>query len=173
VTRALVLLLLLSGCGVYRWGYTPAGGTTVVAAPIFKNKTLRRGLEYALAQHLRQRILDATPLQLAGEDSGAPVIQGTIVAVSQAPVIPNENDQAPPIQSTVSVTVSVALVSKAGNVLAGGPDGGPALLVETENWVPTFGQSAESAEDRCLKKLAERIVDLIEDEWGGPAARKD
>lgn len=166
---ALVALVLVaaSGC-MYRWGYEPAAGARAVAVPIFENKTLRRGYEFSLTEKLRRRILDATPMQLAREGSGAPVVMGKIVSVAESVVVPNATDVNPPLESTITITISVELVSKDGKLLAGAPDGGgPALISETQSWVPTFDQSRDSAADRVLAKLAERVVDLLEGGWGG------
>ncbi len=171
--RGAVLALLLlaiapgAGCGVYRWGYEPVGGAREVAVPIFVNKTLRRGYEYSLTSYTRQRILDATPMQLAREGSGAPIVKGTIVSVLQGVVIPNTTDTSPPFESSLSITVSVELVTERGKVLAGGANGGPAIITESESWVPDFAQTADTAADRIMKKLAERIVDVLEAGWGG------
>jgi hypothetical protein len=163
---ALLSLVLLAGCGVYRWGYEPEDGIATVAVPIFENKTLRRGYEYALTRYVRQDVLDKTPLQLARDGSGAATVKGTILSVTQGVVIPNQVDQDPPTESSLSITVSV-VVMKGREVISG-----PTVLNETENWVPTFAQTADSASDRILRKLAERVVDMLEEGWGaGPSER--
>jgi hypothetical protein len=158
---------------MYQWGYEPVAGTGRVAVPIFTNKTLRRGYEIDLTQHLRRRILDATPLQLAREGEGAPVVRGTITSVVQGVVVPNTTDTLPPFEGTIQITISVEVRSEQGTLLAGGPDGGPAILTESESFVPTFNQSAGTAADRVLKKLAERVVDLLERGWGGAPRDRD
>ena len=178
---ALALVAALPACH-YEVGYRAVGDAREVAVPIFSNRTLRRGYEHALTAHLRRRILDQTPLQLAREGSGAPVLEGSIVAVSEALVVPNTNDTAPPRASSITINVSVVLRSPGAGrgparILVGGdrdadgePDG-PAELSETETWVPELGQTRDSAADRVLRKLAERIVDLLERGWGGPQER--
>ncbi len=164
---AVLALVLLGGCGVYRWGYEPEDGIATVAVPIFENKTLRRGYEYALTRYVRQDVLDKTPMQLARDGSGAATVKGTIVSVTQGVVIPNLVDQDPPTESTLSITISVVVAKPGGELVSG-----PTTLTETENWVPTFAQTVDSASDRILRKLAERVVDMLEEGWGaGPGER--
>lgn len=164
--------LSLSGGCMYRWGYEPVGGARTVAVPIFENKTLRRGLEFSLTEHLRRRILDATPLQLAREGSGAPIVKGKIISVSETVVVPNTQDVNLPLEQMITITISVQVVSAQGRVLAGGATGGPALISESDNFVPTFAQTRDSAADRALRKLAERVVDLLEGGWGGEPSER-
>lgn len=158
----LALALLASGC-MYRWGYEPVAGATAVAVPIFENKTLRRGYEYSLTEYVRRRVLDATPLQLAREGSGAPIVRGAIVSVSEGVLIPNASDVDPPLESSISITVRVSVVKPSGEPLVAGP----AIITESESWVPALAQSRDSAADRVLRKVAERVVDLLEAGWGG------
>lgn len=172
LARGLALAAALAATGCYRVGYHAAGDVQVVAVPIFENKTLRRGYEYQLTSHLRRRILEMTPLQLGREGSAQAVLEGTIVAVSQGLVVPSVDTQ-PPLEGVVSVTVSVRLVDrKTRKVLAGadadgdGVPDGPATLTESETYVSAFDQTVDTAADRAMKKLAERIVDLIENGWG-------
>jgi hypothetical protein len=175
----LLLALLGSGCGVYRVGFQPVGGLQEIAVPIFENKTLRRRYEYILTQHVRERILDQTPMQLGREGSAPAILRGVIVSVNQGVLIPNTVDTAPPLESSITITVAVSLVDRqSGHLIVGGasPHGddrptGPAYLTETESYVEGLNQTADTAADLALKKLAERIVDLLEQGWGGAQER--
>src|SRR5207245_1985488 len=63
----------------------------------------------------------------------------------------------------------VGRVSKrvlAGHAGADGVPDGPASLTESETFVTAYNQTVDTAADRALAKLAERIVDLMEDRWG-------
>jgi hypothetical protein len=170
VAAAAVGLALLSGC--YHVGYHSVGDRSVIAVPIFENKTLRRGYEYLLTEHLRRRILDQTPLQLGHESSCSAVLKGSITSVRQGVVIPTVDTQ-PPLEGSVSITIEVSLVDRETNKLLAGADtdgdgipDGPATLTESETFISAYDQTVDTAADRALKKLAERIVDLIEDRWG-------
>ncbi|MBI3723089.1 hypothetical protein HY251_03920 [bacterium] len=172
------LLLLLPGCA-YHVGFRPAIAERDIAVPIFENRTLRRGYEYALTTHVRRRILDQTPLQLAHEASAKAVLKGTIVFVSDGIVIPAPiaDPTAPPIESSIVISVEVAVMRRGTLVVGadssgeGGSPDSPVVLTESQNFVPAFGQSRDSAADKALRKLAERIVDLLEAGWGGAQER--
>ncbi len=177
-TAAAALVLLLPGCGIYHVGYRPVVARAV-AVPIFENKTLRRGYEYSLTAQVRQRILDHTPLQLAHESSGTAVLRGAIIFVQDGVIIPPPftDPTSDPIESSIVISVEVALVKNGRTIVGadstgahGSPDG-PAVLTESENYVPAFAQTRDSAADRALAKLSERIVDLLEAGWGGAQER--
>lgn len=81
----LACALTLASSGCYSIGYEvdEAALSDVIAVPIFRNETLRRGLEHDLTRELRREILETSPLHLTAAGPEVPVLRGTITRVGE------------------------------------------------------------------------------------------
>ncbi len=176
VVAALAAVLALApGCG-YQLGYRPVDGIREVAVPIFDNRTLRRGYEYQLTAEVRRLVLETTPLHLAREGSTRAVLEGAVVAVTENVLITGTQDAV--VESSITITALVALLDRrSGRMLVGRDEDGdgrpdrPITLTETQTFAPGLGTTRDDAAARAIRDLAERIVQLLEAEWGGAQGR--
>jgi hypothetical protein len=79
--------LACASSGCYSVGYEPAAGLSELAVPVFENQTLRREVEIDLTRKLRRELLEATPIHLADEDPGVPVLRGAVISLQEAVLV--------------------------------------------------------------------------------------
>ena len=92
--RGLLALVACFSAGCYSIGYDadPALGE-LLAVPIFRNETLRRGLEHDLTRDLRREILETTPFHLTNAGPEVPVLRGTIERVDEEVLVAGPQEQ--------------------------------------------------------------------------------
>jgi hypothetical protein len=156
----LVLALGLAGaaasCG-YRLGpAAPLAGATTVRIPVFENRTYRRGVETDLARQIVSSLASRSRLRPVDE-GGDLVVEGVITEVQEDLLSAKEPEQVR--ESALFVTVLVTVRD--------GRSGEPVVkmrrITERESFVPDIGESVRTARVEALKRLAEGVVDLLED----------
>jgi hypothetical protein len=153
-----------------------------VYVPIFKNTTLRRGLEFDLTRAVIREIESKTPYRVAScrEDADSELI-GTIVTRNKTVINFNELAEIREAQVLVGVELywrdlrpghageilSKPLVKQTGAPLVV-PEGQavpPVLVQSLTSFVPELGQSVTTAEKANVDRLAVQIVSLMEKPW--------
>ena len=86
------LLCCLGGSCGYKVGFQAKREIRSIAVPIFRNRTLRRGFEFTLADALRREILQRTHLRLADPDEADAILQGEILTVKEGVLIKVKED---------------------------------------------------------------------------------
>ena len=164
VLSVLVLgALVLSSSGCYTIGYEvdETALSDLIAVPIFRNETLRRGLEHDLTRELRREILETTPLQLCAASPDVPVLRGTIERVGEQVLVAGAAEEI--LYGSVQVDVRFGVYRGAQLVLGedsdgdGRPDAEFRLsgLAERD---PRRGEDRLEASREALRDLAEMIA---------------
>jgi hypothetical protein len=100
----LILLLLLSGCGVYSTsGSGRSGGT--IAVPLFENSTVEFGLNEGLTDALIDALVRDASLKVVDEDRADLVIRGKVVSVRDEPFTYGQTQSE---QNRITVAVDVS-----------------------------------------------------------------
>jgi hypothetical protein len=155
----IALLCCLSGSCGYKVGFKAKREIRSIAVPIFRNRTLRRGFEFTLADALRREILQRTHLRLSDPDEADAMLQGEILTVNEGVLLEGDLDEIVDSSITVRIKVSLEDLRKKDTVFK------DRLLTETAEFVLPRGESKESATREALGDLAERIVFLLEEDW--------
>jgi lipopolysaccharide assembly LptE-like protein len=162
IARALLVSLVCLSSGCYSIGYEadPSLGD-LIAVPIFRNETLRRGLEHDLTRDLRREILETTPLHLTPADPLVPVLRGTIERVDEEVLVAGAREEV--LYGSVRIAVRFG-VYRGRTLLIGAdsdgdgvPDGELRLegLAERDT---ARGEDRLSAGREALRDLAEMIA---------------
>jgi hypothetical protein len=149
---------LLAGCGYNTGSLMPAGVKTI-AVPMFQNETFRRGLEIQLTDAVVQEIATRTELKIAEEALADSVIEGRIVEVDQATAVEDPRDRVTDQQ--VFVKVAFIWRDRNGEVIHEVEN-----LTTTDSFVVPLGQNLDRALRRAFDKMAEAIVNEMENrDW--------
>jgi hypothetical protein len=183
------LLLPLAGCG---WdghfsilGYTTQPmydlGIRSVRLPIFKNTTMRRGIEFDLTEAVKNQILSKTPYRIVQNcDDADTELIGTIIGRSKAVINFNQLGETREAETTLTVEVvwrdlrpghygdvlSRPLPGKPGDPLPPPPPLGapvpPVIVQSLGSFIPELGGSLTTAEKQNVDRLAVQIVSMME-----------
>jgi hypothetical protein len=153
-----------------------------VYVPIFKNNTLRRGVEFDLTRAVIREIEAKTPYKVAScrADADTELI-GTIVTRNKTLNNFNELGEVREAQTMVGVELfwrdlrpghdgeilSRPLVrgTEAPLVVKEGQAVPPVLVQSLASFIPELGQSVTTAEKANVDRLAVQIVSLMEKPW--------
>jgi hypothetical protein len=186
------LLLPLVGCG---WdghfcilGYTTQPmydrGIRSVRLPIFKNITMRRGIEFDLTEAVKNQILTKTPYTIVqnGDEADTELI-GTIVGRTKAVINYNQVGETREAETTLTVEVvwrdlrpgrcgdvlSLPARGNPGDPLPPPPPPGavlpPVIVQSLGSFIPELGGSLTTAEKQNVDRLAVQIVSMMEKPW--------
>lgn len=160
------MLLVFASCGYQVGGLMPHGIETV-AVPIFKNQTLYRGYEFSLTWAVGAEILTQTPLRLTSASYADTILDGEIVRIRQNTVTKDENRLA----TQLDVVLTVAVEWK--DQRSGKPILPRQILSETMEIATARGENVQQALNQALRKLARRIVYMLEDSHLLPSPNKN
>jgi hypothetical protein len=152
------LAALVAGCG-YSARPMTRGDVRTVYVPVFENRTFRRGLEFDLTREVVDKINQKTQLKIAEKDAADTILRGEIVEVRQREVVRNEPLK--PEQVRVVVYANVTWIDRRTNQ----------VLMKRQNvqspaeYTVTRRQDSTSASKEAVSDLAEKIVNLMEEEW--------
>jgi lipopolysaccharide assembly LptE-like protein len=190
------LALVLPSC---EWDgqFTVLGYTTrpnydpnihTVYVPIFKNKTIWRGLEFELTQAVVREINAKTPFRVVSDRASADTeLTGTIISFNKAIINRNQLNEVREAETTLSVEV-VWRNLRTGEVLsqprkpgepppiqvppplpgAPVPPAAPAPVVQITSvagFIPELGASITTARQDNVNRLAVQIVSMMEKPW--------
>ncbi len=156
----LVAVGLVAGCG-----YTtrPLHRTDVrtVVVPTFASREFRRELEFELTSELIKEIEARTPYKVVHDRSGADTeLRGEVLELD-TPVVSEDldTDRAIDVQTTLVCWFEWRDL-RSGQVLARRE-----RLSASGSFAPAIGENLDSATTEATRRLAERIVEAMEEDW--------
>ena len=160
IAAGLLVAGMVAGCGYSNRSLYRTDVRTV-AVPIFASREFRRELEFELTQELVKMIEMRTPYKVVQDRTRADTeLRGEIIDLV-APVLVEDIDSDAPVD--VEVTVSCWFEWKdlrTGEMLAQKDN-----LRATGQYAIPVGETMDSATTEALRRLAERIVEAMEEDW--------
>ncbi len=155
---SICLLSVLVGCGYSSRSILKQNVHTIYV-PIFDNKTFRRGLEYGLAKAIKDEIMFKTQLRIVEKEDAETLLNGVIVNFNETVMVVDSNDNI--VESRIFIVVDFTwkdlrtgrtIVKKEG------------LMAPTE-FIVDHGETIETAKNESYVDIAEKIVDLMGENW--------
>jgi hypothetical protein len=183
--------LLLPSCG-WDGHFTVLGYTTrpnydcsikTVRVPIFKNQTMRRGIEFDLTKAVVREIEQKTPFKVVGHDSDADTeLTGNIISLNKNILNRNQLNEVREAEMVLIVEVIWRDLrpDHLGEILSGPKRGPinpdlppdappppipPQILSATGGFIPELGGSITTAQKQAVDRLAVQIVSMMEVPW--------
>ncbi len=171
VTSALALSLLLvstawllPGCG------SPAGYSSeslfpddvrTICIEMFDNRSFRRGAEYAVSDALVKRVASQTPYKIVSDTNRADsVMSGQLVSISES-ILTLEREIGRPLEKEVVLTAVVNWKNlQTGRLMINNK-----TVVASASYSEFQGQDFTYASAVAANKLAQKIVELMENQW--------
>ncbi len=163
------LLCLLSGCALYQYGpsslYRPDIRT--VHVPIIRNNTFRHDLGVRLTEAVVKEIENRTPFKVAGDPNADSTLFVTLVSETKSVLTETASDDPRALDAVISAQAD--WVTRGGEKLLQNtvaPGQGVAISFgQDSRFVPEAGQSADTAYQVAIEKMAQRIVSQMEMRW--------
>lgn len=163
---ALMLPMLLgptlSGCA-YTLRAPYRNDIKTVYVPVFQSQSFRRDLNFQLTRLIQDEIRRRTPFRVVGSPEEADsTLSGSITFVDKNMMVENPNNLPRHIQGTIMATVKwtdnrLSFEKKR--------DLQPVTVVENTPFYPELGETAQLGFLKGLEKLAEQVVDMMEEPW--------
>ena len=160
---------LFGGCAGYQVGTHSLYNNRIetVCVPMFESDSFRRSIAERLTEAVCKRIEERTPYKVIGRPSADSVLTGRLVADSQAVLTKNRHNDVR--QKQVSLSVEVVWIDRRGNELRRSEPipWGMAGDGITTSWdmVPEMGDSTVLAQQKAIDRMAEQIVNMMENPW--------
>lgn len=152
-----VALAALSGCG-----YTTAGlhrtDVQTVAVPTFQSREFRRGLEQELTRELVRMIELRTPYKVTSQERADTIIEGQVIDLAEQVLAEDDDDVVTEGQVTLRISFRWKDLRTGKIIREGQPH-------QTWHFAVSEDQTLRSAQTMATRKLAERIVELMEEPW--------
>lgn len=170
--RALIIALFLStlaGCAGYRIGTRALYRNDVrtIHVPIIKSDSFRPEVGVMLTETVQKEIERRTPFKLANIESSDSVMTCRITSDAKRVVSETNLDEPRLLQSVM--TVEVTWIDRRGQPLINTrflpPGENTFYFAENVDFVPEAGQSISTANQRVVERLANHIVDQMENRW--------
>lgn len=161
IRRVLVLILIIivvAGCG-YTTRSIMRQDFEDIHVPIFDNDTFRRGLEFGLTRAVRDEILFRTKLKIVDREDADAILYGKIANVEEKVLSESINDDI--IEGRVTLFIDIRLVNARNGRNIIDKKG---LEWQTE-YIGTRSEGVSTAETEAFVDIAERIVNLMEEDW--------
>jgi Lipopolysaccharide-assembly len=167
-------------------GYTTSPmydcGIRTVRVPIFKNETMRQGLEFELTKEVVKQIEAITPYKvISGQGHADTELTGTITLMNKAVTLRTPLNEIRQGQTVLAVALQWKDLrtgeylsrprSGPGSLSPDAPPGAqfipppPVVVTSTANFVPELGESITTAQQQNMQKLAIQIVSMMEKPW--------
>lgn len=168
-SRAALILLGLAlavsapGCKITGYSIRPPYDTNIktVYVPVFKSVTFRRDINLMLTELVQKEIERRTPYKVVGTPEDADTtLEGTVNFSDKNVML--ENPYYLPRQLTTTMVVQATWTD---NKAEEKKPPNPAVIMETFNFYPEIGESAQAAYYRTCEKLAVQIVNMMEQPW--------
>jgi RNase P/RNase MRP subunit p29 len=165
--------LSVAGCASYRFGNNTLYATNVrtIYVPMFQADSFRTTPAIDVGERLTEAVCKEiekrTPFKVVGSPQGADsVLTGRVVADTKRMLVESPTDQSRMVEMNYQVLVTWA--DRGGTVIASGDVPLPAATVDVGQsaaLVPEFGRSVVSTQQEAIVRLAQQIVDLMEEPW--------
>jgi hypothetical protein len=149
----------LMGCG-YTMDRPFRKDIQSVHVPIFQSKEFRRNLEFQLTEALQKRIQLDTPYRIADKKHADTELTGEILEVRQA-TFGNDFNTGLPRETAATFVIAFRWKDlRSGEMLLERP-----RFIETVTYIRPVGERFFEGSERAVNRLAERIVEEMEDNW--------
>jgi hypothetical protein len=149
---------LLGACGYTSRSLMRQNVNTVYIS-IFDNQTFRRGLEFDLTNALKNEVLYKTRLKVVDKDHADSALSGTITDVQEGVLI--EDPKGDIVESSVIIFVNFSWVDlRTGRTIVKKQN-----VTQRAEFRPRRRETVATASNQAFVDLAERIVNLMEEEW--------
>lgn len=154
----IVLIAILSSCG-YTTRSLLRQDFESIYVPIFDNDTFRRGLEFGLTKAVIDEILWRTRLKIVDKEDADAILYGKITNIEEMVITENIIDDI--VEGRVTVFLDIKLVNaRTGrNIIEK-----KGLEWETE-YIGRRSEGVASSQKEAFVDMAERIVNLMEEDW--------
>lgn len=162
--RALLAAALLAGCGyvsAYRAGFEGPEGVRLIAVPVFANHTwpYRRGIEFDLTEAVTHEILARTSIAIAGREVADAILEAEITDYKEYVIAEDARDEV--TSAAIQLTMKVTLRDRR----TGKPIVKESVVQDQQVFSAGAGETEEQARERAFRKLAARVVFLLEKPW--------
>ena len=168
---ALILFLLVSGCGYssvgddpknpwYQWRSLYRQDVRTVAVPIFKNKDYRRGLEFSLSKAIVNQIEMRTPYKVVAREKADTILEGEIVEV-KLHTLSQDTQSALPQEQIYDVKVNFTWKDQRSGVILCDRRN----FEQTTTFYPTLGEGEFVGSQTNVERLALGIVQELQADW--------
>jgi len=172
VTSAVVpcLLFLASAAWLVGGCAGPAGYSNqslfpedvrTVCVEMFDNRSFRRGTEYTLSDALVKRVAAQTPYKIVSDTNRADsVMSGQLVSISES-ILTLEREIGRPLEKEIVLTAVVNWKNlQTGRLMINNK-----TVVASASYSDFLGQDFTYASAVAANKLAQKIVELMENQW--------
>jgi hypothetical protein len=153
-----------------------------VRVPIFKNETMRQGLEFELTKAVIREIEAKTPYKIiSGEGHADTELTGTITIMNKNVILRTPLNEIRSGETVMAVAVQwkdlrtgqyLTRPNKGpGSLPPDAPLGAellpppPVVVTSTADWAPELGESWATGQQRNINRLAIQIVSMMEKPW--------
>jgi hypothetical protein len=158
---AALTLLAAGGCGGYSMESVHPTDVRTVALSIFASKEFRRELEFDLTGKLGRLIEQRAGYKLVHDTQRADTELRGEISVLSAPVLTQDTRTDQPQDVEVTVTCWFEWKDLRTGKIKARRD----RLSASGSYAPAIGQNLNSATRDAMQRLAERIVEAMEEEW--------
>lgn len=153
-----ILITVFSGCG-YSTRSLMRQDLESIYVPIFDNDTFRRGLEFGLTKSVKDEILFRTRLKIVNKEDADAVLYGKIADVKERVISENIADDI--VEGSVTLFLDIKLVDvRTGRSIVEKKG----IQWQTE-YIGRRGEGVSAAEKEAFVDIAERIVNLMDEDW--------
>ncbi len=166
---ALISLTLSTGCASYRVGakslYAPDIATVYV--PMIESDSFRRDLGERLTEAVVKEIELKTPFKVVGTPDADSILSTRLVGDTKHVTIETRNDDPRAVEFNMAAEVTWLnrrrIPLRAPSTLELPPELLP--IGQTSTLIPELGQSAVTAQQQAIERLAQQIVSTMEEPW--------
>jgi len=128
---------------------------------MFDNRSFRRGAEYAVSDALVKRVASQTPYKIVSDTNRADsVMSGQLVSISES-ILTLEREIGRPLEKEVVLTAVVNWKNlQTGRLMINNK-----TVVASASYSEFQGQDFTYASAVAANKLAQKIVELMENQW--------
>ena len=155
---SLLFIISIGGCG-YSSKSLLRSNVRSIYIPIFDNDTFYRGFEFDLTEAVRDQILLRTRLNIVDKDESDSILFGKINAVNENVLIGDTRDNI--VESRIAISAEVRWVDKRTG----------RTIVERKNikmpaeFIVRRNETLSSSSKAAFVKVAQRIIDVMEEDW--------
>lgn len=160
-TLAVLAVTVLAGCGGYTNKSLFPQDVKSIYVQMFDNRTFRRGIEYALSDALAKRIESDTPYKIVSDrDRTDSIIDGQLVVVAES-ILTLERETGRALEKEVVLTATVDWKNlRTGRMMINHQS-----VTAAASYSEFLTQDFTYASTLAANKLAEKIVEVMQDNW--------
>jgi hypothetical protein len=155
------LFVSTSGCGGYTNQSLYPTGVRSIYVEMFDNQSLRRGIEYELSDALAKRIEAETPYKIVSNRDRADTILSGRISHARESVLSVERESGRALEKEVELEAIVTWKNlQTAELLIDN-----AAIAAASSYTELQSQSFQYGSTLAANKLAERIVQTMEENW--------